>query len=151
MENNPLSNVRDVMRLQDGSDQRFQCTVDLTLNGVTETVGYIADKDDVAETGQWVYQQIMNGAAGEISDYVAPPPPSEERLAEQARGMRGYMLQRLDTFVSNPLRWNTLSEDLQTQIANFRQALLDIPQQEGFPTDIKWPEAPPFLEIQAPF
>lgn len=151
MENNPLSNVRDVMRLQDGSDQRFQCTVDLTLNGVTETVGYIADKDDVAETGQWVYQQIMNGAAGEISDYVAPPPPSAERLAEQARGVRGYLLQRLDTFVSNPLRWSTLSEELQAQASKYRQELLDVPQQTGFPADIKWPEPPAYLGIQLPF
>jgi hypothetical protein len=54
MENNPLSNVRDVKRLAEGSDQRFQCIVDLTMNGVTEAVGYIADKDDIAETGQWV-------------------------------------------------------------------------------------------------
>jgi hypothetical protein len=150
MENNPLSNVRDVMRLENGSDQRFQCTVDLTLSGVTETVGYIADKDDVAETGQWVYQQIMSGEAGEIADYTPPPPPSPERLAEQARGLRGYLLERLDTFVSNPLRWATISPELQAQTAEFRQALLDVPQQEGFPTDIVWPEAPSYLGIQLP-
>ena len=76
MENNPLSNVRDVKRLIEGSDQRFQCTVDLTLNGVTESVGYIADKDDIAETGQWVYAQIMSGDAGEIEDYSPPAPPT---------------------------------------------------------------------------
>jgi hypothetical protein len=150
MENNPLSNVRDVMRLIPGSDQRFQCTVDLNLNGVTETVGYIADKDDVAETGQWVYAQIISGAAGDIADYTPPPPPSPERLAEQARGIRGYLLERLDTFVSNPLRWSGISEDLQAQVAAFRQALLDVPQQAGFPNDIVWPVAPSFLGIENP-
>jgi hypothetical protein len=150
MNSNPLSNVRDVMRLENGSDQRFQCTVDLTLNGVTETVGYVADKDDVAETGQWVYAQIMSGEAGEISEYVPPAPPSNEQLAQRARDMRGYLLQRLDTFVSNPLRWSGISEELQTQVATFRQALLDVPQQAGFPNDIVWPVAPSFLGIENP-
>lgn len=151
MENNPLSNVRDVMRLIEGSDERFQCTVDLTLNGVTETVGYVAVQNDVAETGQWVYEQIISGAAGEISEYVPPAPPSNEQLAERARALRGHLLERLDTFVSNPLRWSTLSEELQTEVGKFRQELLDVPQQEGFPTDIKWPEPPAYLGIQLPF
>jgi hypothetical protein len=150
MDNNPLSNVREVMRLIPGSDQRFQCTVDLTLNGVTETVGYIADKDDVAETGQWVYAQIINGEAGEIAEYVPPAPPSNEQLAEMARAMRGHLLQRLDVFVSNPLRWSTLSEDMQAEASGYRQALLDVPQQEGFPSTILWPEAPAYLGIQLP-
>jgi hypothetical protein len=151
MENNPLSNVRDVMRLENGSDERFQCKVDLTLNGATETVGYVAVKDDVAETGQWVYAQIMSGAAGDIADFTPPPPPTKEQLAEQVRGVRGYMLQRLDAFVSNPLRWSTIDPELQSQAAEFRQALLDVPQQTGFPTDIVWPEAPAYLGIQLPF
>lgn len=151
MENNPLSNVRDVMRLIAGSNERFQCTVDLTLDGRTEAVGYVAVHDDVAETGQWVYEQIMSGAAGEISEYVPPAPPTNEQLAEMVRAMRGHLLERLDTFVSNPLRWNTLNESLQTEVSKFRQDLLDVPQQEGFPTDVKWPEPPAYLGIQLPF
>jgi len=150
MDNNPLSNVRDVMRLMEGSDQRFQCTVDLTMNGVIETVGYIADKDDVAETGQWVYDQIMSGAAGPIAEYTPPPPPTNEQLAELYRATRGHLLQRLDSIVSNPLRWPTYTPEQQVEIAAFRQALLDVPQQEGFPTDIKWPEPPSYLNIQNP-
>jgi hypothetical protein len=148
MENNPLSNVRDVMRLIPGSDERFQCTVDLTLNGVTETVGYVAVKDDVAETGQWVYEQIISGAAGDISEYIPPAPPSNEQLAEMVRATRGHLLQRLDSFVSNPLRWSTLEPELQAEVAVFRQALLDVPQQPGFPSNITWPEPPAYLGIQ---
>lgn len=150
MENNPLSNVREVMRLIPGSDERFQCVVDLTMDGRTESVGYVAVENDVAETGQWVYEQIISGAAGEIAEYVAPPPPSNEQLAEMARGMRGHLLQRLDSFVSNPLRWSTLSEELQAQASKYRQELLDVPQQTGFPADIVWPVAPAFTGIQNP-
>ena len=142
MENNPLSNVRDVKRLAESSDQRFQCTVDLTLNGVTESVGYIADKDDVAETGQWVYAQIMSGDAGEIEDYSPPAPPTDEYLAEMARGQRGSLLRYLDTILTNPLRWDSYSEEQKTVIAKYRQDLLDIPAQEGFPQEINWPTSP---------
>lgn len=142
MENNPLSNVRDVMRLIEGSDERFQCTVDLTLNGVTETVGYVAVKDDVAETGQWVYEQIISGAAGDISEYVPPAPPTDEQLAELARNYRGHLLQQLDTVVTNPLRWAGYSDELKTAVAKYRQDLLDITDQEGFPATIVWPESP---------
>jgi hypothetical protein len=142
MENNPLSNVRDVKRLAESSDQRFQCTVDLTLNGVTETVGYIADKDDIAETGQWVYAQIMSGDAGEIEDYTPPAPPTDEYLAEMARNERGSRLRYLDTILTNPLRWAAYSEEQQTVIAKYRQDLLDVPAQAGFPQEINWPVSP---------
>jgi hypothetical protein len=142
MENNPLSNVRDVKRLIEGSDQRFQCTVDLTLNGVTETVGYIADKDDIAETGQWVYAQIMSGDAGEIAEYEPPTPPTEEYLAEMARNYRGSLLRNLDTILTNPLRWDGYSEEQKAVIAKYRQDLLDLPEQSGFPNEIIWPTSP---------
>jgi hypothetical protein len=142
MENNPLSNVRDVKRLAEGSDQRFQCIVDLTMNGVTEAVGYIADKDDVAETGQWVYAQIMSGEAGEIAEYEPPAPPTPEYLAEMARNQRDSLLRYLDTVLTNPLRWAAYTSEQQTVIAKYRQDLLDIPTQTGFPTTIVWPVSP---------
>ena len=142
MENNPLSNVRDVKRLIEGSDQRFQCVVDLTMNGGTEAVGYIADKDDVAETGQWVYAQIMSGEAGEIEDYSPPAPPTPEYLAEMARNDRDSRLRYLDTILTNPLRWAAYSDEQKTVISKYRQDLLDIPQQANFPTEITWPTSP---------
>ena len=142
MENNPLSNVRDVIRLIEGSDERFQCTVDLTINGVTESVGYIADKDDIAETGQWVYAQIMSGEAGEIAEYTPPAPPTEEYLAEMARNERGSLLRHLDTILTNPLRWASYSAEQQAVIAKYRQDLLDVPAQAGFPQEINWPVSP---------
>ena len=142
MENNPLSNVRDVKRLIEGSDERFQCVVDLTLDGKTEVVGYVAVKGDVAATGQWVYEQIMSGAAGEISEYVPPAPPTNQELAMSARGYRSQLLQDVDVVVSNPLRWASYSEEQQAVIAKYRQDLLDITYQEGFPANIVWPQSP---------
>lgn len=142
MENNPLSNVRDVMRLIEGSDERFQCVVDLTLDGKTEAVGYVAVNGDVAATGQWVYEQIMSGAAGPIAEFTPPPPPTNEELAEFARARRVFLLQDVDVVVSNPLRWAGYSAEQQAVIAKYRQDLLDITDQEGFPTNIVWPQSP---------
>ena len=142
MENNPLSNVRDVKRMIEGSDERFQCTVDLTLDGKTEAVGYVAVKDDVAETGQWVYEQIMSGAAGEIAEYVPPAPPTDEQLAQIARDYRGHLLHQMDTIVTNPLRWAEYGDEQKAVIAKYRQELLDVTDQEGFPTNIVWPQSP---------
>jgi len=146
-----IGNVREPKRLIPGSDQAFQCVVDLQLpGGQLETHPYVANKDDHVPTGQYVYQQIINGEAGEIVDYVMPV-PSEEDLATGVRHHRKLVLSQLDSIVTNPLRWAEVTEEQKIEVAAFRQALLDVPQQEGFPTDIKWPEAPSFLGIQAPF
>lgn len=50
------------------------------------------------------------------------------------------MVNELDPIVSNPLRWASLSAEQQQAVASYRQALLDITQQPGFPHDITWPE-----------
>lgn len=48
----------------------------------------------------------------------------------------------VDPLVTNPLRWAELSADQQQAYADYRRALLDIPQQDGFPYDVIWPEKP---------
>ena len=39
----------------------------------------------------------------------------------------------------NPIRWGTLSEAEKDKWTKYRQELLDIPQQEGFPFKVVWP------------
>jgi len=48
----------------------------------------------------------------------------------------------VDPIVSNSLRWNDMSDTKRTEWTNYRQALLDIPEQSGFPNDITWPTKP---------
>lgn len=48
----------------------------------------------------------------------------------------------VDPLVSNPLRWADLTAEKQAEWAAYRRALLDVPQQEGFPADITWPTQP---------
>jgi len=68
----------------------------------------------------------------------APPPPTPEEQAEQARAMRDGMLAATDTLVLVP----DISEEFREAVLAYRQALRDVPSQPGFPEDIAWPERP---------
>lgn len=48
----------------------------------------------------------------------------------------------VDPIVSNPLRWNAMSKEKQDAWTKYRQDLLDVPQQSGFPHDITFPTKP---------
>ena len=60
-------------------------------------------------------------------------------LAAEVRAERDRLLVAVDVVVSNPLRWADLSSDKQTEWTVYRQALLDVPQQSGFPSTVVWP------------
>jgi cell pole-organizing protein PopZ len=128
-----ITNLRNVQRTHDGA---FILDVDLvTKDDPFETVKYCARDGDVAETGQWVYQQIIEGNfEGEITDWVPPPPPSVEEVAAQVRAVRDQKLKsEVDPVVSNPLRWNDMTEAQQQAWTDYRRALLDMPNDPAFP------------------
>jgi len=88
---------------------------------------------------------LANMAAnGDVAAYV--PPTQEELDAEAAAAIRRERDRRLTTSVDpiagNALRWADLTLDQQQAWAAYRQALLDIPQQPGFPRDVVWPTKP---------
>lgn len=59
----------------------------------------------------------------------------------QVRNERDFRL-RNDVDSLNPIRWGMLSEEQKTAWGTYRQDLLDIPQQTGFPWKITWPTKP---------
>ena len=68
---------------------------------------------------------------------------TDDEKALDLRSTRDFILQaKVDLVVSNPLRWAALSEASQADWAAYRQALLDVPQQSGFPDNITWPQEP---------
>lgn len=77
----------------------------------------------------------------EVEEHINPT-PTPEQIEAQARAKRDDLLHELDAIVSNPLRWGAFTEAEQQELADYRQALLDVPQQEGFPDDIDWPQKP---------
>ncbi|MPM13217.1 hypothetical protein SDC9_59573 [bioreactor metagenome] len=64
-----------------------------------------------------------------------------QRLTREARAHRDTLLKETVDSV-NPMRWEALTELQKDAWRVYRQALLDVPQQEGFPTAIVWPEVP---------
>lgn len=78
------------------------------------------------------------------SGWVNPNPPpaiTSEVLAHNARIKRNNLLRRnVDIF--NPLRWETLTAEEKQEWLDYRQDLLDVPQQSGFPDNIVWPTKP---------
>ena len=61
---------------------------------------------------------------------------------EENRNQRDRLLAELDSLVSNPLRFSSYTDQHKVDLADYRQALLDVPQQAGFPLDVVWPVKP---------
>ena len=67
---------------------------------------------------------------------------SVPHLKVAVRAERDRLLLEVDAVADNPLRWAALSSDKQAEWATYRTALLDVPQQAGFPDTITWPTKP---------
>ena len=115
-----------------------------------ETLGWIPFTCDPNDTGSTIDVVILH-AAMDADPNTAPyvPPTEAETLAAvngEARTTRANILvQYVDPYVMNALRWADLSVEQQGEIASYRRALLDITDQVGFPLEIVWPELPVFM------
>lgn len=89
-----------------------------------------------------IFSRAASGEFGEVAEYVPPPPPTAEEVAVLVRSYRDELLRQLDAIVGNPLRWASFTQEQQQQYSAYRQALLDVPQQSGFPTNVVWPVTP---------
>jgi len=103
-------------------------------------IPFTARADDGEPLGAELYARAIAGEFGPIAAYDGPS--TEEMLEEQMRAERDNRLTALDTLVMNPLRWAAFTPEAQTALAAYRQALLDVPQQAGFPGEIDWPNMP---------
>ena len=59
------------------------------------------------------------------------------------RSLRNQLLSTIDRV--NAVWYTSLTTDQQQELVAYRQQLLDVPQQAGFPTDIVWPAKPTWL------
>ena len=80
---------------------------------------------------------------GGVAPYV-PPTQTEldAELSNQLRGQRNQLLFAVDAIAGNALRWSALDAKTQAAWSVYRQALLDVPQQSGFPNRVVWPVEP---------
>ena len=88
--------------------------------------------------------EVMALIGTDFAAYVAPTQSElDASTAAQVRSERDNILVTVvDPLVSNPLRWADLTADKQTEWSTYRNDLLAVPQQDGFPNNITWPTKP---------
>jgi hypothetical protein len=64
-------------------------------------------------------------------------------LKIKVRATRNLLLTLVDKV--NPIRYATLTDEQRTELIAYRQALLDVPTQSGFPNNVIWPTNPTWL------
>lgn len=109
--------------------------------------GWIPYTLDPADTDMTINNDDLLAAMASNGDVAAYVPPTQEELDAQAaadvRAERDMKLStEVDPIAGNALRWAALTAEQQQAWADYRQALLDIPQQSGFPHDVVWPTKP---------
>ena len=100
---------------------------------------YVVDPDEWSAVGCAAY--LSEG-------HLALGMPQEElfkRNAEMIRNERKIRLRKCDKV--SPMRWNAMTDEQRQAWTDYRIALLDIPQQDGFPWDgdvdkVPWPRKP---------
>jgi hypothetical protein len=104
----------------------IDCEIEHPIHG---WIPFTADPNDVEPLGA----EVFNAAKDSASAYVAPPPPTSESIATQARTQRDALLSQSD--------WTQVADAPvdQSAWATYRQALRDVPNQAGFPENINWP------------
>ena len=130
-------------------DNGWSSRIDCEINH--PKLGWIPYTLDLKDTDNTIDNVSLINSMRQNNDVAAYIPPTEEEiLAEQeilVRQQRLYLLQtKVDPIASNNLRWSELTESEQDDIKLYRQGLLDITSQEGFPLSIDWPLVPTILE-----
>jgi hypothetical protein len=110
--------------------------IDLTIKveGMDGEFPFTANPDDVLEHGRVLFEKCVAGDFGKISDYT---PPSDEQLDYSHKVRRSELLIQSD--------WTQLPDvpqTVKTKWAEYRQALRDITEQDGYPQTVLWPEQP---------
>ena len=111
---------------------------------------YLTHIEESVEITDEYWQELLDGQShGKqiVSNEVGypiladPPAPTIEELEQGVRTKRDNLLKETVDSV-NSMRWEALSEVQKDAWRVYRQALLDVPQQEGFPNNVIWPTKP---------
>jgi hypothetical protein len=112
-----------------------QTIIDCEINHSTYGwIPFTASPDDVEAHGREIFASLTQG---EVAEYVPPTPLTTEEIASAARAERNALLAATD--------WTQAADVPQAtkdKWAPYRQALRDVPEQSGFPSDILWPVKP---------
>lgn len=108
-----------------------------------EFVPFTARRNDCEEHGRELYSRAMFGEFGPI-EVITPPPPTEaqqqailtDKLQQAARAMAPLEDADALGIISDAER------ERLTAWQRYRVTLYRLPQSDGWPTEVSWPEAP---------
>ncbi len=97
-----------------------------------------------AEAAAWCNaNNAMIEDKGDYYEVVAVPAPTTEELAAQARSQRDALIAATDYLMATDY---PLTDEKRQELTAYRQALRDVPEQSGFPTEIVWPVKPEWVK-----
>ena len=87
---------------------------------------------------------LLELIGSDFEAYVAPTAEElEAEAAQNVRVERDFRLQKeVDPIAGNALRWDALTSADREAWANYREALLNLTDQAGFPDNVTWPTKP---------
>lgn len=86
---------------------------------------------------------VGNTVTMKVYQIVEIPAPTTEEIAAQVRAKRDALIAETDYLMMSDY---PISDEDKALVETYRQALRDIPEQEGFPSEVQWPVAPQCLK-----
>jgi len=119
----------------------IDCEINSPVHG---WVPFTCNRDDKGALFDVVDLYDRMNADPATKPYIPPTQAELDAIAAQdVRAKRDRILATVvDPLVSNPLRWADMTPATQQAWADYRRALLDVPQQVGFPNAVDWPTQP---------
>jgi hypothetical protein len=103
------------------------------------TYGWIPYTIDPTDTDTTIDNAALLALVGD--DFA--PSTQEARDAATAASVRAsrdsLLATQVDPIVSNPLRWDAMTDQQKADMSSYRTSLLNVPQQSGFPNTVSWP------------
>lgn len=129
-----LDDTKPIIVLRDG---RIDCHIRHPRAG---SIAFTASPRDPEVDGLELFRMLE---ALPEERKVRQGPKAKDELAREAREERAILLaEHVDRVAGNAIRWAELTSSQQASVRAYRRALLDLPQQAGFPEAINWPTPP---------
>jgi hypothetical protein len=118
----------------------FDCEI---LHPTRGWLPFTSNANDSADHGKAIHSDFIGGARPTrqmtVEEAQARATMKREVAAMYARLDRNALLATTDHLVANDV-WPTLTQSEQEAIAQYRQALRDVPQQPNFPETLTFPD-----------
>lgn len=135
----------EIIRAQYDSSDKKSITFTLLNKANNEEIpfGYIIDSDDQAPITLWLNELWKTGEI-KPEPYIEPV-VTEEAKATLIRSSRNTLLDNTDKYMAIDY---PITEECRAAFREYRQALRDIPEQEGFPDNVIWPVMPEIVKAK---